>query len=253
MDFDLVEDAALQVRLRDLMNLMSPMRAIGFEKKRYGRIWDGGYVVLDSIKNAEIVYSLGICDDVSFDEVLADFGAQIYQYDHTVDRPPVDHVNFHFFKIGLANTDDWLPYMRRLDTLVRSNGHESTRDMVLKIDIEGHEWDQYDLIDTEVLGNFDQIVGEFHSFGNVRSSAWLERAERSLRKLNHSHQVVHVHGNNNGTIEIIAGMPIPDVIELTWARRSSYTFAPTNEIFPGELDQPCTPAKPDLCLGSFHF
>ena len=86
---------------------MLPMRVVGLEKRRYGRDWDGGYVILPSIETTEVVYSLGISDDVSFDTIVADFGAQIYQYDHTAEGPPVDHQNFHFHKIGIAYSDDW--------------------------------------------------------------------------------------------------------------------------------------------------
>ncbi|WP_068076501.1 FkbM family methyltransferase [Novosphingobium lentum] len=253
MEYDVVQDQATQDRLRSLLGLMRPMKAVGVEKKRYGRDWDGGYVVLSTVEKAEVIYSLGISDDVSFDELMADFGIEIYQYDHTVDGPPVAHPRFHFHKIGIAASDDWLPEMRRLDTLVRQNGHEGNEKLFLKIDIEGHEWDTYDQIDPAILAQFDQIAGEFHSFGNVRNLAWLERAERALTKLHQTHQVVHVHANNNDTFARIAGLAIPGTLELTWARRSSYEFAQTDETFPTPLDMPCTPARPDMVLGGFVF
>lgn len=253
MEYDVVEDQALEARVRKLMRLMQPMQAINCTKKRYGKEWDGGYVILSQAERAEIVYSLGISDDCSFDEAMADYGAEIYQYDHTVDGPPVSHPRFHFQKIGIANTDGWLPNMRRLDTLVRLNGHEGRSNLLLKIDIEGHEWDQYDIIDPDILGQFDQIVGEFHSFEHLRNEAWFSRAERALAKLNASHQVVHVHGNNNDTFVTIAGVEIPKMIELTWVRRVSYNFAPTDETFPTEMDMASTAAKPDLQLGRFVF
>lgn len=253
MEYDFVEDAAFAARVRRLMSLMRPMRAKGLAKRRYGRDWDGGYVILPSVETVKVVYSLGISDDVSFDEIIANFGAEIYQYDHTVDAPPIDHPNFRFHKMGIAFSDDWLPEMRRLDTFVRQNGHANNSSMFLKMDIEGHEWDTLDVIDEEILKQFDQIAAEFHSFEHLRNLAWFDRAERALEKLNRTHQVIHVHGNNNAPFTNLAGLHIPSVIELTWARRTSYEFEETDEMFPTELDFPCNPNAPELNLGSFKY
>lgn len=43
MEPDLPEDEAFQERVRSLMGLIRPMKAIPGTKKRYGRDWDGGY------------------------------------------------------------------------------------------------------------------------------------------------------------------------------------------------------------------
>lgn len=250
---DVVENDEFQMRLRALMALMRPMKAVGLEKRRYGRNWDGGYVILESAEHAPIIYSLGISDDVSFDELMTQYGAEIYQYDHTVDGPPIENPKFHFHKTGIAPSDDWTPELRRLDTLVRQNGHVGRGDLFLKIDIEGNEWDTYDTIDPGILAQFDQIVGEFHNFENLVNLEWLNRAERALTKLHETHQVVHVHANNNDTFAVIAGLAVPRVIELTWARRSHYSFEETDELFPTPLDMACSPSRPDLILGSFKY
>jgi hypothetical protein len=253
MDYDLAEDDAFQSRVRDILGLMRPMRVVGHQKKRYGRDWDGGYVILPTVEAVDVVYSLGISDDVSFDLIMANFGAHIFQYDHTVDGPPENHPNFHFHKMGIAFSDDWMPDLRRLDTIVRQNGHQEHGNLFLKMDIEGHEWDTLDVIDEGILQQFDQIVAEFHSFEHLRNSQWFDRAERALKKISKSHQVVHVHGNNNDTFAVMAGIPVPKVIELTWARRDRYVFEETDETFPTELDCRCAPIRPDLILGSFKF
>lgn len=253
MIYDAVEDNIFQERIKSFMGMMRPMRAVGVEKRRYGRDWDGGYIILETAEKSPIIYSLGISDDVSFDSLMTEYGCEIFQYDHTVDGPPVENPKFHFHKIGIAASDDWMPNMRRLDTLVRDNGHEGISNLFLKIDIEGHEWDTYDQIDPTILAQFDQIVGEFHGFEHLLNLDWLARAERAIAKIHQTHQVVHVHGNNNDTFSVIAGLPIPRVVELTWARRDRYRFEETDELFPGKMDMPCTPARPELMLGSFKF
>ena len=250
---DLVEDHALHRRLLTVMALVSPMRAVGVAKKRYGRDFDGGYVLLEGIERTRITYSLGICDDVSWDRIMADFGSEVFQYDHTIEEAPDAHPLFRFFRIGIAPSDDVAPNLRRLDTLVRRNGHAAETGMLLKIDIEQHEWFCFDTIDEDVLGRFDQIVCEFHHTGHFNNDEWLSRAERALAKLHRTHQVVHVHANNHAPINVIAGVPIPDVFELTFANRKAYAFEFTDEVFPTELDRPCTPTRPELYLGSFSY
>ncbi len=46
---------------------------------------------------------------------------------------------------------------------------------------------------------------------------------------------------------------MPDVLEVSYASRSDFTFRPNTEIFPTGLDRPCKPGEPDLFLGTFAF
>lgn len=253
MEGDLPDDEAFRSRIRDLLRLIRPMRAVGAAKKRYGRDYDGGYVMLDSIERARVCYSLGISDDVSWDLVMAGFGSQIYMYDHTVAAAPQDHPQFHFQKLGIAPSDDLAPDLRSLETLIRTNGHARQSGMILKMDIESWEWACFAEVNPDILRLFDQIVCEFHHTRMFRKESWLSRAEKAFARLHETHQVVHVHGNNNLDMNDLSGFVVPEVFELTYARRGTYDFVPTSEMFPGELDMPCTPAKPDLLLGSFIF
>ncbi|MCW8930335.1 MAG: hypothetical protein OQL19_08875, partial [Gammaproteobacteria bacterium] len=75
-------------------------------KVRIGKMNDGGYVVPNDLDGIDKVVSLGIGTDVSFDKNLADSGAQIYQYDHTVDNPPVEHDSFNFHKQKVVAVGD---------------------------------------------------------------------------------------------------------------------------------------------------
>lgn len=68
---------------------------------RVGRHGDGGYLMLNYMQGG-IAYSFGINDDVSWDTDMANYGYDVYMYDHTIDRLPLDNPNFHFHKCGLG-------------------------------------------------------------------------------------------------------------------------------------------------------
>jgi FkbM family methyltransferase len=48
-------------------------------------------------------------------------------------------------------------------------------------------------------------------------------------------------------------VPIPCVLEVTFANRALYEFQDSKEVFPTELDAPCNRNQPDLFLGAFRF
>jgi hypothetical protein len=74
-----------------------------------------------------------------------------------------------------------------------------------------------------------------------------------FKKLSDAYAVVHVHANNMGGFSNVANVIFPNVLEMTFANRSLYSFSETDEIFPGPLDAPNDPNCPDIHLGSFRF
>jgi hypothetical protein len=121
------------------------------------------------------------------------------------------------------------------------------------MDIEDAEWDVIDSTDTSTFNKFRQIIVEFHGLARMDQPFWQERIERALKKLRISHVPFHVHGNNWGSYSIVCGVPVPDVIEVTYAKRSCYDFVSNQEVFPTPLDYPCKADVPDFYLGTFQF
>ena len=100
---------------RRALDLLSPMDVPGVPFVRRGRDGDGGYVQLDDLGTVHAAYSIGIGSDVSWDVAMADLGVEIWQYDHTIARPPQSHPKFHFQSIGLAATPSGDGTFRTLD------------------------------------------------------------------------------------------------------------------------------------------
>lgn len=242
-----------QAELRTLVALLSPVTVWNKPKRRVGGPNDGGYVMLDDLDEVGICYSLGVGSDVSWDIEMAENGAIVFQYDHTVAAPPVFHPNFRHFKIGITHDDALAPDMKRLDTLLRDNGHTDRDDMVLKADIEGDEWSVLEALDSSTFAGFRQIVVEFHGMRLLEIEGFRQRAHRVFSTMRRTHEVIHVHANNFMGMYIVKGIAIADCVELTFVNRKFYHCTPSRECFPGNLDSPNDPNRVDLVLGPFIF
>ena len=108
---------------------------------RLGADNDGGYVMCEDFKNSKTAYGFGIGNDVSWDEHIASYGINVYMYDPTIEKLPKCNNRFHFYKLGIAAEDSIKDRMCSLETLMIINGHESAEKLILKMDVEGAEWD----------------------------------------------------------------------------------------------------------------
>lgn len=216
----------------------------GVKKCRIGRQNDGGYVMIKPFSANKIAYSIGICDDVSWDKEIAGYGYKIYQYDHTIAKLPEDDEAFHWQKIGLTGLTE-SEELKRLDTIIRENGHENCEGMLLKMDIEGYEWDLLCTCDQEILNQFDQIIMEIHWLNN---SCAFEKIIAGLERLMLTHAVVHMHGNNFRYAAFCGDLVTPDVMEITLIKRNLYSLEFENSGCLGKMDQVNRPNSQDIWI-----
>lgn len=203
------------------------------EERRVGRDHDGGYVMVLPASRECIAYSLGICDDVSWDQEMADMGYDVFQYDHTIDALPMENERFHWEKIGLTGEEE-TEELKHLETLIKKNGHEGVQGMVLKMDIEGYEWSLLKNCPEYVLNQFDQIVLEMHGLTNVDDS---ELILGGLENLTQNHSVIHAHGNNYRQVAFCGEYMTPDVVEMTLVKNDLFSFKKVKTCMLGKLDQ----------------
>lgn len=242
----------IEERSRELLRLLKPNRVEGFQKARFGSAHDGGYVMIDDFSGIVAALSFGIAQDACWDAAVANRGVPVYQFDHTIDEPPIARPDLIFEKSRIVARAQ--RGARTLDELVSRHGMPWKSSLLLKIDIEGDEWDVFDAASEGALKSFAQIVGEFHFLGNVMVDApWYEKALRVFTKLSAHFAVVHVHGNNGHGARSAAGITVPHLLEVTLASKHRYAFGPTHEVFPGALDAPNDPNVPDIPLGEFIF
>jgi len=230
-----------QDRVAEILKLLTPKAAREARKIRLGNANDGGYICLDSFENMTSAVSLGISDDVSWDLDVAAHGVKIYQYDHTVEGPPVQHPQFNFHKIKVATQD--APQAATLDSIVSKNHITAPGSSFLKMDIEGDEWDVFLSTSDETLDKFSQIVCELHNLNLIVSDDFFRKVIQTLKKLTQKFEVTHIHGNNYAPLLIATGShTIPQVIEVSFANRKLFSFSESRERLPGPLDAPCNPA-----------
>lgn len=171
--------------------LLSP--TIKINKKWIGNRYGGFYVSLENINKKSIIYSIGIGEDISFDNELIDlFDCTIYGFDPTpksvefVRKNKIKN-NFKFSDVGISNKTERLPFylpknnnyvsgsLKKIKTVSNDNQIElefkRLKDVMdelshnhvslLKMDIEGAEYDVIEDIIKEKL-NIKQIIVEFH-------------------------------------------------------------------------------------------
>jgi glycosyltransferase involved in cell wall biosynthesis len=236
-----------QRQVLDLLGLLQPRAMPGFGKVRVGGNHDGGYVVPSLALDSDVVVSIGVGSDVSFDLELAERGARVVQFDHTVTGPPVAHAGFEFHRLGwgAAAAQDLIDF----EMILRMSRIAEARRPLLKFDIEGAEYDVLAALDADRLRPFQLVVCELHGLAGIGVAAMRDRVRQSMAKLLCHHVPVHLHVNNYGAMAMVAGVPVPDVVELTLLRRDlDDCEAFSTDPIPGELDRPNHPFAEDICL-----
>ncbi len=220
---------------------------------RLGRHGDGGYVMAEVFRHGSIAYSFGINDDVSWDEDMVQRGYDVYMYDHTIEGLPYKRRGFHFCKCGISSRESVSPPMNTLEHLLQGNNHMNEHNMVLKMDVEGAEWDVLANMEENILVKFSQIVIEYHNLlaaGKKES----EIIFAALQKINATHKLIHLHGNNMGRYIKCGDRLFPDALEATYILKGlpSIILSDSEVKLPISLDEPNDPNRADLILGSWN-
>ncbi len=172
--------------------LLQPVAISNCLLQRFGEAHDGGYLMCGNLlQDAGVAYSYGIA---GYDKWGCDISAQrkvtVHEYDcfdRTVPACPAGHTIFHAECLGdTAKTEQG----RLFDTVANQlgkNGDGSKRS-VMKIDVEGAEWNSFRAAPDELLQRIDQMAVEFHGVPDESVGV--------IRRLKRFFDVAHVHYNN---------------------------------------------------------
>jgi Methyltransferase FkbM domain len=239
-----------QSQVLDLLKLIRPWTLRNNQKVRIGNAYDGGYVLPQVIADCDAVVSIGVGHDVSFDLALAERGAAVLQYDHTVPGPPQQHANFRFHKLGWGRQTEG-PFVSFTDIhaeMLALGAHHP----MLKFDIEGAEYDVLETTSADDLAAYEIIACEFHDFDKLGDPVFFAQVLAAFEKLATNHVPVHLHANNYQSLVLVQNVPIPKVLEVAYLRRDLDSFLGlSNEPIPGPLDRPNHPGLPDICMNPF--
>lgn len=246
-----IEENWNEKEMEDFRQLLHIKNVIGKNLVRIGQDNDGGYIMLDDFLHKGVAYSFGINNDVSWDAAMADRGYDIFMYDHTIQKLPYIRDEFHFFQYGIAETEKKDLNLNSLHNFIRMNGHNQCPHMILKMDVEGAEWAVLEEISSQILSQFDQMVFEFHRICDTEKDR--NRILDILKKLNVTHQVIHVHANNYCIPKWDGKRGWAYAYEVTYVNRELYNFEePINIDLPISIDMPCNPDMPELALGNWN-
>ena len=131
---------------------MNPMNTVCMERHRFGGNYlphchyiDGGkYVCMDEymddiLNNECVIFSFGIANDWTFEDMMDALGCTVYALDPSVDFPLKWGKNITFEKLGVAAKTDKAKLMDKLSNNLKKYHQQSTKISYLKIDIDGSE------------------------------------------------------------------------------------------------------------------
>ncbi len=180
---------------------------------RVGSTLDGGYV-MHKIGNEKKAISIGVGRDVSWDLAISKLGIMVHMFDHTIARPPTNFTNSKFHKIGIRSSKT--KNSKRLlefEGILQKSGCEESENLILKIDIEGAEWEILEEIDSKFLEKFNQIIIEFH---DVDLNDPIKK--NVLEKIKITHSIIHINPNNYSKITSFEGYLFPNILEVTYVK-----------------------------------
>lgn len=156
------------------MNFLNLMKCDDYKKIRLGKDNDGGYVIYDDLKY-DLLIGCGISNDLSFEEdFVKKYNCKSFVYDGTINKLPKHKYDHKWFNQNI--------YKGSLKNELKDN-----KNIFLKMDIEGHEWEFFKDADLE---NISQMVIEFHDNRNFTIDYDV------LKKIEETHYLIHIHGNN---------------------------------------------------------
>ena len=183
-----------RVNLRNaLLDLLQPVALANCQLQRFGEKNDGGYLMCANLLGeVKAGYSYGISGyDQWGCDISTTLGVKLHQYDcFNTDKPacPRGATVFHPECVAEARRTTDGRLFDTIENQLARNGDGANR-IVLKIDVEGAEWDAFLHASDAVLERIDQIAVEFHGAGEVNHVRVVER----LKRLFH---VAHLHFNN---------------------------------------------------------
>ncbi|MGH6838352.1 MAG: sulfotransferase domain-containing protein [Methylocella sp.] len=241
------EWAAKSIPVIETLSLLTPFD-IDKPKIRIGPNTDGGYTLVDDFSTTQIMISYGIGAEYRFDIEMAERGHDVYMFDHTIEAIQAENKKLHFFREGVAGQSNISQKEFNIkDHLCRHQIHGDR--LILKMDVEGAEFDALESVPDDTLNRFEQIVLEVHWLNNLDDRVFRDQFRKIFRRLNSIFTLFHVHANNwdgrNGLV-IVSGIPVSPLLELSYVRSTSVHRRPSQTLYPTVFDYPNTKCKEKL-------
>jgi FkbM family methyltransferase len=182
---------------------------------------DGSYPVLKNrnYSNKTLV-SCGVGSNILFEKNAIKLGLSSYSFDHTVNMkiPTKYKTRIKFYPTGITGLVSRKGCMRLPDLFMKF-GIDRNQVEILKLDIEGCEWDVL-FGDINFISSIPQIIIEFHDLDKIydpKLSVFYLKIIESLLK---THSPIYISPNNYSGFAMINDLVWPFTLELTFASNS---------------------------------
>jgi hypothetical protein len=227
-----------------LFDELRPVALANCTLERFGEEFDGGYLMCGNLlEGARAAYSYGISGYDGWGcDVAARLSATTHQYDcFNVQQPTCTKATTVFHPLciaGEARLDGQGRIFQSLEQQLGDN-HDAESRVVVKMDVEGAEWESLLRTPDEVLQRIDQLVIELHGIDDVLYLT-------VVRKLKGVFHVAHVHANNYTCAEKAAPFPawVNEVLFVNKRLGQVAEGRPTPRL-PHVLDNPNIPLRPN--------
>ncbi len=190
---DFVHRAAAR-RLREaILAELQPVALKNCTLKRFGSANDGGYLMCENLIepiDAAYSYGVGTNDDWGC-ELSRRYHVPVHEYDcFDTARPTCNGGTFDFHNECVGDRTGYRGsrFFDTLENQIKRNG-DTGRRLIIKMDIEGGEWDSLLAAPDQLLASIPQITMEMHGFNDPK-------IVEVLRKLKRNFYLVNLHFNN---------------------------------------------------------
>lgn len=248
----------------DIYRLIRLMRAYdsGIPLIRLGPDADGGYLVPEDMEGIKACFSPGVGEQFGFELDCQQRGMEVYMADGSIENPVNLPERMHFipkylmtkyertdvhlsdFKKGTITLPDWIV----------QSGLNIQEDLMLQMDVEGFEYDILLTQSSDLLKRFRIMIVEFHALDLLGIESFRAEVEQLFRKLLKTHDIVHVHPNNNPEkLFSVNGIKIPKIMEFTFLRKDRMRRKKLATRFPHHLDRLNIPHKKEVRLPEIFY
>jgi hypothetical protein len=246
--------AAVTQQRKALFEMLEPVALSNCQLERFGERNDGGYLMCGNLLGGvRSGYSYGIG---GYDKWGCDISRKlkltVHQYDcFDTSRPACRSGDTVFHEECVADTSKTVDG-RFFDTIANQfakNGDTANR-VVLKIDVEGAEWDTLEFVPDGILERIDQMAVEFHWMENDKYQ-WIgdEQYLRVVKRLKQFFEVAHIHFNNASCIGDLQPFPSSAYEVLFVSKRLAAVDSSRAAVRPHPLDAPNNPSFEDCQPG----
>ncbi len=222
---------------------LQPVQIANCELQRFGEPRDGGYLMCGNLlSEVGAGYSYGISGyDQWGCDISTKLGITVHQYDCFDTRQttcPTGTLVFHAECVaGAPRVDDAGRVFAPLADQASRNGDQARR-LVVKMDVEGAEWDTLASLPDADLARIDQLVIEFHQVHDPHFVA-------VVRRLKQHFYIANLHFNNFSCADTIAPFPAWAYEVLLVNKRLARVEPDAGRPAPSPLDAANTTIAPD--------